>query len=747
MHTSFHRFAVPMRRAILLMVAIPLLYGCAMPSSRQSLATLDLEFALSPEYSSRLATLGGSALKSAAKNLAPSDPWVPVRYEVSGSGPEGATLTLQTAVGSANARLVPGAWTFLVTGFSSAGKPVVRATGEALMEAGRESQVSLTLAPLQGSGTLSLAFSYTYPVAETGRVTGSVRYEGLPGSAVPAGSTRSIDIPVSQSILEMNDLAAGFYRLSLSVQDGGGTVGGMSEMVLILEGHRTEGSCVFQLGQPSLSLSVSSIPVSLDTSIIPQVPMTVSRAHRFSLAAFDGGESSPGIWSVNGADAGMANPASRDGQPTGMLLSTAQDASGWPIHSRADILVGPGTTGAYGSAYSLVRAGEGPADTRWSWRATLGADAGLVGSRFNLADPDNAGTGTPARVDAIAATANGLVAVAGLDHDHALHLFSSSAGSAYTTDSGTSIAKSGSGLVRLWRDKLVVNSSARGADRLAFSKDGRRLAISSSSGTWLRVIHLGTTGEIVKTADITYSSAGFAEFDSVKALEFSPDGSKLYALVNSPEAVYVLGTGTASTSLPLLDRMALDSLSENPTMSMDDLACAPDGTLVASAARIGKAYVLKTIDGLLNYAGVLNPPASSPWTAPGALEFSADGLDLYLLGNDRMLYRYHRDAFASGFTYKDQLALPASVHGVDRMAYGTVDSATGSQPCLGLSGGPGLALVGLPVPSLASATVDTLLPGLADATGTGTIVDGAFTGRTFAAAGDGACVISLFGSD
>lgn len=733
--------------------------ACAQAAPPDATATLALEFAFSTEFSARISRMGiagpraaagsgaGSVSYAGTRSLAPSDPWVPVRYEVAGSGPGGASVNLQATVGTARTRLVPGSWSFVITGFSASDKPVARATGEALMEAGRESSLSLVLSPLQGSGTLALAFSLNYPVSDAGRIVGSIRYEGLPGSSAPAGSTRVIDVPASQADLEMSDLAAGFYALSLSVQDKGGTVGGLSETVLVLEGHRTEGLCSFTLGEPSLSLSMGALNVLVDNSMLMQVPMTVSRHHAISLAAFRGDASSPGTWTVNGEAAGAAAPGTRAGLPAGIVLSGAIGTAALPIVSRADLLVGPGTDNSFGSASSLLRAGEGPVASRWSWRASFEADAALSASRFQRSDPDNAGTGTAAPVNAVAATPAGLVAVAGLDHDHALHLFKSAADLDYSVGTEAMVAKSGSGWIRLWRDKLVVSSSARSADRLAFSRDGTKLAVASSSGTWLRLIHLGQEGNILAIADITHSGVDLADFSAIKAIEFTPDGSRLYALANSPEAVYVFNSGTVGTTLPLMARVSLEGLSENPSMGMDDLAVTAEQMVLVSASSIGKLFVLKTVDTMLGFTGVLNPPVSNPWTSPEQLEFSADGLDLYLLGNGRTLYRYHRDTTSASLSYKDQLALPLSVQGVERMAYGTVDSASGTQPCLGLTGGPGIALVPLTIPSLSTASVDAILPGAVDGTGTGVSVDGAFTGRAFVTAGDGACVVSVFGSD
>ncbi|MEN6477284.1 MAG: hypothetical protein ABFC75_04760, partial [Rectinema sp.] len=131
--------------------------------------------------SKRLGSPDTASRSASARTIAPAEAWASVRYVVSGTGPGGANYSKETTSESAEARLAPGEWVFSIVALSASGKTVAEATGTAVLSAGRESTLSLSLLPLQGQGSLDLVFHLDLPVAEVARISGTLISEGFPG--------------------------------------------------------------------------------------------------------------------------------------------------------------------------------------------------------------------------------------------------------------------------------------------------------------------------------------------------------------------------------------------------------------------------------------------------------------------------------------------------------------------------------------------------------------------------------------
>lgn len=721
--------------AIAVLCLAAALSGC-FPALGAQAARLKVGFTLSGEFSAKLAGLSArsTASQDGARTLHPSAPWVAITHSISGSGPGGASFSLQTASGSAEARLIPGEWSITVTGYSGSGMAVVSGSGSAMLEAGRESDLFLTLAPLQGTGSLTLSLSVNYPVASEARITGNLVREGFPGETPGALPylPLPIDIPATQGSLAFASLPAGFYTLSMSMADGSGTLGGISETVLVLAGYDTDGICSFELGTPQFTLGFRTDPATILDGLVIQSPMRISKSRPFAVAAARALAGTTGSWTINGIGAGQSRSLSDASSPLSQVaISGTMDASSLPLLSRIDFLADPDDGGARGSASGRLETLNGPSGARWSWRASIDADSSETPSLFRTGDPYNTGTGATGTVRAVASSGNGVVAVSGLDGEGALHLFLSVPG--------------GAGFIRLWRDRILVGSSVRNADRLALSEDGRMLAAAATTGTWLRICFLTEKGDIAATRDLTYSSPGLPQFDSIRSLRFSRDGSRLYALANSPESIYTFDVNRETASAALRGRFDLDALQPGQAMSMSDLTVGPDGLVAASASGIGTLYLLSPSADGLSLSGSLDRAAGG-WTSPERIAFDDSGLTLYVLTDGSALKALTRAATGTPLTGEGvTIPIPAVVHPAKFMALappGTAPSPASSTICV--AGGPGIVFLEIPHENPELFSTDSVLPSSSDFSAAGNVVDCAFAGETLLAAGGTKGIVSAF---
>ncbi len=728
--------------------------GCAQVGQTPA-AVLMLRFRCDENVSKRLGGPDTASKSASARTIAPTEAWASVRYVVSGTGPGGANYSKETTSESTEARLAPGEWVFSIVALSASGKTVAEATGTAVLSAGRESTLSLSLLPLQGQGSLDLVFHLDLPVTEGARISGTLISEGFPGKdpADPV-QTYPFDIPANTASYSFPALPAGFYTLSLSLDDGAGIVAGLAESVLVLKDFQSTGECRLSIGTPSFVLTLDTLPVECIESILPQAWYRVSREHPFSLAAVLADASAPARWSINGEIIGQARRASADVQAPkdSLLYSDPLNPGAFPLTCRADILVGPDSTGAYGSETALFEFAEGPSGTDWSWRAGLDARSAQGPSLFAAAAADNTGTGTAYQIKATAATNDGLVAIAGFDEDCAIHLFLMTGRSEYESGSGPAVAASGSGLIRLWRNEITINSSQRNPDRLAFSEDGHMLAAASSASSWLRLYDLDDTGEIARTRDIVKTANAadpLSNFDSIRGLSFSGDGSRLYALANSPESVFIFDTQASGAGfIVLLNRVDLGYLRQSSSVnaSMQDIAVASDGMVVVSAAAAGKITAFSPTVNSLQENGSFTKNSES-WTEPGSLVFSADGLCLYALCDTSTVYRYVRSTLTSPLYSGGSIQIPESVLPAKGMAAGVARGTAQDSPHLGIFGSGGIAITELsPVTGLALSN-DVLIPAPGDGSGADCATDAAFMSGCFVTAGGSSGVLSVYGND
>lgn len=164
-------------------------------------------------------------------------------YSISGTGPSNRTISRTISATESSVQifssLVPGLWSFEVRLCTKTGSTILKGKTQAtLSEASNE--ITVELSEVEGKGALFLSASITgistVPFAMTVDCSLTDRY------GVKTEKTLEISSSGTGSVT-FNDLASGYYELSLILRDMGGyKVGGASETVRIISSLQSYGS-------------------------------------------------------------------------------------------------------------------------------------------------------------------------------------------------------------------------------------------------------------------------------------------------------------------------------------------------------------------------------------------------------------------------------------------------------------------------------------------------------------------------
>lgn len=239
----------------------------------------------------------------ATQSLLPDQDMDVDSYVVSGSGPDGASFERTTSGGVIVVEeLTTGNWVIDVVGYNLDAIDVASGSGEIDISAGETSQLTVTVRPYDGAGTLSV--SVTWPDADVSEP--SVVAELVASD----GTSMSLPFAISaagQATYESADTAAGYYTLSVQLLDGGTAVAGAAEATRVAAGATTSGTIAFNSVNPPtgdtditidpdldepLEVSLSGGVASLQLGGSMTVTAAVSNA---------GGETVSFTWYLNGA--------------------------------------------------------------------------------------------------------------------------------------------------------------------------------------------------------------------------------------------------------------------------------------------------------------------------------------------------------------------------------------------------------------------------------------------------------------
>ena len=281
-----------MKIRILAMVAVAalILAACQSPAS------------LSTPRKAALTIQIGNNINS--RTLLPNIDMNPASYTVTGSGPNNATFTTTTTGGAVTeSSLAFGSWTVVVNATNAAGNLIGTGSATTQVNTASTSTVSVTVTPVSGVGTLSLAASWP---------SGSVQTPSVAATLTPAlGSEQNLPFSISGSSASYSSSSVGngYYTLALTVQDTGVVVAGAVDVVRIVTGATTSGTYAFsQVNAPG-----GTIQVNVAANM--QNPLTVAIAGASATQAVGTSQTLTAsvsnytgnvvyVWYVNGVSAG-----------------------------------------------------------------------------------------------------------------------------------------------------------------------------------------------------------------------------------------------------------------------------------------------------------------------------------------------------------------------------------------------------------------------------------------------------------
>ncbi|TXT49168.1 MAG: hypothetical protein FD137_770 [Spirochaetes bacterium] len=598
-------------------------------------STLSLVLTMDPFFSSGKEISPGPHAEG-VRTIAPSSSWIPVRYTISGQGPGESTFSLESGSLNAQAQLLPGDWHIQVSGFTALGLEVARGSLDCALLPNKRVELDLTLYPLQGSGQVNLHIIFSSPLGEGGRIKGSLAYLGLPGHVGAAQPVLEFDYASSQPDFILENIAAGYHKVSLWAQDAEGTrVGGLVDSILVVNGLSTSGTYTIPIGAPEANFN--NALYSIDP--LPPPCMTVRHLapanHPPRPAAFptyvpQAGETTAQGWHLFGdyeiearglAETGVLG----EGWYTTPYLTDLETASFATLSffqsSRLDWRACAGTCGL-----DLLQGNE---SGNYEWKASYNYRAAMD-LPFHAYGSAGTGTGASYQVRALGVSASGIIAVSGLDQDAALHVFGSTGSASVNTVIGPFPITDHVSWVRLWRDRIKVGGTEKSADRLGVSPDGSWIAAASSFTTWLKLYKLGERGLILGTYEFTSASSGLAELQNIKALGYSTDNSTLYIIANTSKHLIAMDL---SGGEPVF-KYKLQLSSTPDSIFLDDLKVLADGTIIVTARDSSQIFLVNDDGTAMVVVQTLDRPGvGTALYKPTSIALSRDGTTFFVLND------------------------------------------------------------------------------------------------------------------
>ena len=202
--------------------------------------------------------------------------WDPdiVSVQVIGQGPSGRGFDLSFPVSASPisiSNVLAGPWTFFVFALNGASEKVLAGQASAVIEDGATTEISVTLSPLIGTGTLVVEFRWPVGILSNPVVSASLAQYidgdvfGLPADLVPFSYSESGGTALYR-YEGVHD--AGYYLLETHVDDDDGAPWAHSDAVLITSGNVTPVTIDLETGSVEIQIILSpSDP--LDVTLTP----------------------------------------------------------------------------------------------------------------------------------------------------------------------------------------------------------------------------------------------------------------------------------------------------------------------------------------------------------------------------------------------------------------------------------------------------------------------------------------------
>jgi len=691
--------------------------------------------------------LTGLTGKAVAKGLiGPPSGWRVASYRLTFTADTGEVVTKSLGRGSGEVALKVGGWTCLAEGLTAEGTVVVEKTLRISTEPGKTLDLAIPLHLAKGKGSLQIAFSPSQAPGAGWKYAASLVYRGLPGDASFEGPQEfSTEIPATETGLSVSDIDSGYYSLAVQLKDSSSaTVAGITTSVLVLPRQSSYGECRIALSDPSVTISLvaPNLELSVDAAIAVDRYLNRGQSMIVPLAIGQNGANLNIDWYVNGAKVEGAQPDICQGLPGFRVVLGANGAPSVQTAVKMDALLTEAGSGLSNVLSHTSYVSVGPVSGCAEWVQSIDFHAAMGSSVFNSTDAFNAGTGAQADAKWVATNPGGLIAVAGLDRNSALHLFYSPCGTDLSVPSSV-------GWLRLWRDKVVVDKSERSPDRVSISPDGSFIAIGASSSNWFRLYALDGAGKILSTTDIVSAKNGAPTFSNIKAIRFSADSGRLFILANGPEKILVFNVqelvsgGQAQGG----HEFSFSSCFESPPSSpfgMEDMVLLSDGWIAACSSNVARIFFVHYSEASGQFS------AGQPFASganneslgePKSIAFDEESGLCYVLGYSKKLHIFARGDGSSGFTPLATLSLPNEFDKARSLAL--VKNRDGGATFLVAGGGSSLGVIAL-APSGQSGAFSFLDSAAEDYSGIRSIGNLAPLGCSVVASGGSSGLVATF---
>ncbi len=266
-----------------------------------------------------------------SKSILPDVSMKVVEYLVEGSGPNGATFSAKTAGGSLVVdKLAFGDWAITAKGLNASGTPVGIGTAATTVRTGQTTNVSVTVRPYEGDGTLSLAVRWNAADLDVPSVEAILK--PVAGADIPLAFV--LNATKDEATFASAAIPAGYYTLDVKLKDNGITVMGAVEVVRIAKGATSSGVFeFFEVNKPGGTINVEIVADMgdpLDVAMSGLGANLVGTSVMNVNSSVSGGVNAVYVWYLNGESFATGTSCAISGLPDGFyrLDVTAFSADG-----------------------------------------------------------------------------------------------------------------------------------------------------------------------------------------------------------------------------------------------------------------------------------------------------------------------------------------------------------------------------------------------------------------------------------